>query len=514
MEEVFRILPEWADTLKLSQHTTPLARFRTRRPFILSDAHPDHRAFAEARCEVIHDNVPVVMNMALSGSVLAVQGAGGWKNRASALHLYDVSAGKNLKNRLPIDLTLPGIAQELQLDSSRKLVYVADEWRVKTYRWDFDLEDNGLKRKRNREGLPVHTLNSVGYTGPMVLKENGLKVVRAGRQGLAVWHIDILATHGEEGTDIIGSSDETYREADWQGDSFGDGKNTETSKGSAPKHRLTCPVFSGVGTLVGNPRESKEMIVGYGPGNGMDELPKYGAVSVDSETKQATIRHVGHGGHVICMRTNDSEADPSTFMTAATDGVVRLYDVRAPAPVLAVYNAREVIGSALYEHVGGHPCEPFPLFSHFVHWFLTSLLLSVIVIGGGTVAEPNKSKFGTSAPNFLSTNSAQGTTKSAPSHGTALLRLCSLVQSASLSGTGGPPHYDYRRIQLPKDEHGAEEDRDDDDDLVFDLGLSKKGSKGVNWPSRAYHSETAFGRVFDSAGYRVCTLPLSLTASS
>lgn len=166
-----------------------------------------------------------------------------------------------------------------------------------------------------------------------------------------------LATHEEDGTNIVGGSSSRYEEDSWRDNDYGD--EIETSKDSAPTRRLASPALSNIGTWVHTSRESKEMIVGYGS----QKSDQYGAASVDLETMRATIRYLGHEGHITCIRTN--EADPSTFMTAAMDGVVRLYDVRAPTPALAIHHADEFINAALDEHVGGQPCASlvnlFPL---------------------------------------------------------------------------------------------------------------------------------------------------------
>lgn len=125
----------------------------------------------------------------------------------------------------------------------------------------------------------------------------------------------------------------------------------EPFKGFVPTRRLSFPALSSIGPWAPNPRDSKDMIVGY---TSQQYSEKYGAGSEDLETTQATIRYVGHGAHVTFIRT--TEADPSTFVTAAKDGVVRLYDVRAPTPALAIYHADEFTDAALYEHIGRHPC--------------------------------------------------------------------------------------------------------------------------------------------------------------
>lgn len=118
---------------KPSAHTTPLVRFNSGRPFIASNADPAYHAFAGAHREILEDDVPVVANISLSGSVLAVQGAGGWKNRYPTLHLYEVSAGHTFDASISVGVGLSGVAYDLQLNSARKLVYVADSDRVKSY---------------------------------------------------------------------------------------------------------------------------------------------------------------------------------------------------------------------------------------------------------------------------------------------------------------------------------------------------------------------------------------------
>ncbi|TFL02964.1 hypothetical protein BDV98DRAFT_565148 [Pterulicium gracile] len=241
----------------------------------------------------------------------------------------------------------------------------------------------------------------------------------------------------------------------------------EPFKGFVPTRRLSFPALSSIGPWAPNPRDSKDMIVGY---TSQQYSEKYGAGSEDLETTQATIRYVGHGAHVTFIRT--TEADPSTFVTAAKDGVVRLYDVRAPTPALAIYHADEFTDAALYEHIGRHP---------------------FVVIGGGKTEEVKVRDVRAQLPLYeLST----GNTKSCLLHGMVLPRPSMRAPSASSSTAWAgitsivevPESRESRsRVDLDEDEH--HQDSNDYD--------------GHNWPSRAYHDESAYGRMMNSAGHRV-----------
>lgn len=206
------------------------------------------------------------------------------------------------------------------------------------------------------------------------------------------------------------------------------------------------------------------MLVGYKTGSEEPEQEKLGLASVDLETQQAASRYVGHGGHVSCIAT--SEGDPSTFMTAATDGVVRLYDARAPAPVLDVFHNDEFIDTALYEHIGGH---------------------SFLIIGGSTSQQVKVWDIRAQLPLYeLSTGNNQ---VNALAWDTSSQTLYAATDCEYFDRSRH--HHEYRRAKLPKSTTGdADEDSYDD-------------SEGPNWPKKAYHNESGFGHLLDSAEHRV-----------
>lgn len=94
--------------------------------------------------------------------------------------------------------TSPGlvdIAHHVDIDPSRKFVYVADRSRVKSYKYD-------VKTGRN-EILAIHTLNSFNE-GPLLLIDDGSKLLRGGDKGVELWNVDALATHGPDGKRPVG----------------------------------------------------------------------------------------------------------------------------------------------------------------------------------------------------------------------------------------------------------------------------------------------------------------------
>lgn len=320
---------------KPSPNSTPLARFNSGRPPIPTSSPLALRAFSEARCEIKSNDLPLAINMGISGSVLAVQGVGGYKNREPTLYLYNIASPEHFWS-LQVDVGLSGIAYHMQMDGERKLVYVADENRVKSYWWNFD-DDKGA------ESMAVHTLESSAFRGAMALRENGSKLLRSGYNGIIIWDIGTLQTHGKHGEDIVGNATDPEFLDTWRDDR----EEIELSTGSPPTQNVTAPALAKIAQWVENPSESKEMIVAY--------KEQYGVVRINLETQQVVSRYVGHGAHVNRIRT--SAADAHSFVTAANDGVVRLYDVRMPAPILAVEHNREFINSCLYEHIGGQPCK-------------------------------------------------------------------------------------------------------------------------------------------------------------
>ncbi|KAG8692489.1 hypothetical protein FRC11_003580, partial [Ceratobasidium sp. 423] len=92
---------------------------------------------------------------------------------------------------------LAGIPSHMTLDERQRLIFAADDGRVKSFAW---AAANGTYYKRP---LATHTLDSAGFCGPMVNLSNGT-LVRAGTGAAAAWDIKHLETHQPGENKIIG----------------------------------------------------------------------------------------------------------------------------------------------------------------------------------------------------------------------------------------------------------------------------------------------------------------------
>ncbi|KAI0042972.1 WD40 repeat-like protein [Auriscalpium vulgare] len=444
---------------KPSANTTPLARFVSNRPEIPESASPALRAFAEARCEIMLDNLTVPINVQLAGNMLAVQGAGGWKNRDPMLHLYllDDPEDDGFGTFESVEVGLDDVARHMEMDASRSLVYVSDGSRIKSYRWNVT---------EGRNALAVHTLNASGFKGPLALRDNGAKLIASGSSGLAVWDVDTLPTHGTKGNKIVGKKRRADYIDSWRDN---DDNNIELSTGAPPTQRSSASALSKIKQWAMSPGGGNEMIVTY------DE--QYFVSRVDLQTEQIVGRYIGHGAHVASIRT--SQEDPHAFVTAANDGIVRLYDVRQPVPVLAIEHSTEFINDALFEHIGGQP---------------------FIIFGGTQTQQVKVWDARAKLPLYeLSTgnNEVNGLAWDAQRQTLYAATECEHVDRMGR-------HHGYRRAKLPKPpRHSRDDDGDDDMEEDEEDEDDWDGDGENNWPEQAYHSETSFGHLLDSAEHRL-----------
>ena len=238
---------------------------------------------------------------------------------------------------------LAGIAHALSVDPSRSLLFAADEGRIKSYNY--------------QEGcLPVHTLRSGGYSGALaVLSGSGGRTVRAGYGRAAVWALDSLPTHGPKGKKNIGGKMSRENLDSWRDEDA----EIALSKGSAPTAVIAFEdkTFSPV-VWTEHPNAAGVMIGGPDPRAKHTDCD-YRCLAVDLEHggKTAT-RYLGHGGQVVNVHT--STHDKNMFVTACSDGLARLYDVRHPLPVLTVDVGGQSsgCGDAILIHPDGIPSTP------------------------------------------------------------------------------------------------------------------------------------------------------------
>ncbi|QRW23501.1 WD40 domain-containing protein [Rhizoctonia solani] len=275
----------WDPALKRHPKSTKLARFRTNSSLTRTTKRPLATRVLDARCEVSSSrcSVPIRFLTGLDSTFLALTGMRGVKNRSPALELADVASH--------------GV-----IDEARRLIFLGDDDRIKSYEW-------GSSTEVYENLFPVHTLDTKHYQGPMMVLPDG-SVVRAGKGNAGVYNIESLPTHGEYEKGIIGrkiKSFDTRRN---------DPEKIEPSSGSAPTSHikfLDYPEFepSTWQPLVSSP---STVVCAESARKG----GRYSCIVIDLETGKTAMHYLGHNA-------------------ACNDGFARLYDTRYSLPVVTFH---------------------------------------------------------------------------------------------------------------------------------------------------------------------------------
>ncbi|KAI0822507.1 quinon protein alcohol dehydrogenase-like superfamily [Trametes gibbosa] len=327
--------------------TTRLSRFRPGIVPTATSETPLARCVAEARAQLTTDLVPTTYDMSISSgsSILAIASGAGWKAREPTLQYYLLNAqSNNCLEGVSINTGQSSVPRFIATDEARKLVFVADDDNIKSF--SFGSGDGGAVPKR----LPnVHTMNSERiYDGPITTLSNG-RIARAGKGQAAVWDISALSTSGDdsassicEGTPRIGSHH------DEAGRLFG------MQPGGSKPHSIvpfaddpayapsTWHLHPSSGHLICGERAARS--------------GGYACLALDLEHGgRRAARYLGHGGDVVRITT--SPGDPNLFVTAASDGYARMFDVRRPLPVLTIETGiqREGCADVVFVHPDGIP---------------------------------------------------------------------------------------------------------------------------------------------------------------
>ncbi|KAF8311611.1 hypothetical protein DL93DRAFT_1402572 [Clavulina sp. PMI_390] len=248
-----------------SPHSTPLALF-SRRPTQMNTPDLRTAALLEARCQTTSDMTHRPIQLALGGGAVALQGVGGFKERDPTLNIWPTDPRLNADGR-DFDRMIKtghiGIAGQLTIDGERHLIWSVDLKRVKSHRFEMpklrksegDQDDkNGDEVEGDVKFFARHTFDntSSGFHGPVALVDNGVTLLRCGRQGVAIWDVDTAATHGKNGKRIVGEKMRvgTLMENSWRDpDDFTE--EFELSSGSPPTSQLGFDVSLGQVSITG-----------------------------------------------------------------------------------------------------------------------------------------------------------------------------------------------------------------------------------------------------------------------
>lgn len=141
------------------------------------------------------------MSLSSGGFCLALPAMGGYKERTPYLcyYLLNESVGGGFPADHTVEIPLANIAYHSITDESRRLIFVGDHDRVKSYDWGAP----NASGNNPRRPLAAHTLDSGELNGPMAVLPDG-RFIRAGTGSIGVWNIDSLETHGPKGNKRIG----------------------------------------------------------------------------------------------------------------------------------------------------------------------------------------------------------------------------------------------------------------------------------------------------------------------
>ncbi|CAA7267176.1 unnamed protein product [Cyclocybe aegerita] len=164
----------WKKTRRPHPLSTPCSRFTESLPeWTATGANTRATSVFEARCEISSGDTHNPINMALStnGNLLALSSMGGWKNRTPYLYYYlpnheHDDLGEFMKSHC-IEVDLFSGLDQLILDDEKKLMFVADWSRIKSYKWTEPAEGGKFV-----QALRVHTMESKEYNGPLAMLPN------------------------------------------------------------------------------------------------------------------------------------------------------------------------------------------------------------------------------------------------------------------------------------------------------------------------------------------------------
>ncbi|KAG9127563.1 hypothetical protein FRC07_012193 [Ceratobasidium sp. 392] len=191
----------------------------------------------------------------------------------------------------------------------------------------------------------------------------------------------------------------------------------------------------------------------------------YDCITINLEHQGSLVsRYIGHGGAVADLSV--SAADPQVFLTACSDGFVRLFDIRTPLPVLTfdACQQNEACDAAVFTHPDGIP---------------------TIFTGTGKAEQIRMWDVRARTSVYeLATGNNQVESLAWDS-----TRNCLYAATAwSYRDRLGYRH-DYRtRRSSGRDEDDEDEDEDDEEHA---------------WPRNAWHDENYFGYTFDAGDHRI-----------
>lgn len=140
--EKFRPKP-YDPLLKPNPSSSLLARFRGGSYPLFPLTKPKYRNIAEGCFEINKSRTFIPLTFAIGHSRIVVLGGSVWKERDPGIEVYRLGR-KELTGKSWV-LPFLDLASAAAIDDTRSLIWVADDYRIKSYRWD------------NNKYTPLHT---------------------------------------------------------------------------------------------------------------------------------------------------------------------------------------------------------------------------------------------------------------------------------------------------------------------------------------------------------------------
>ncbi|EAU85664.1 hypothetical protein CC1G_10936 [Coprinopsis cinerea okayama7 len=432
----------------------------------------------QARCEVTNDETPESgsSTMASDGKGFVVRMAGGWKNRDPLVYFRSFDDAFQQADGM-IEPGLCSLVDDVAFNHERFIVAAADDDRIKTYTRSQTGTSGNVKM------LPLHTINTREFTGPLAFFSNN-RLVRCGKGKLGVWNLDELATHGPSGKKIIGKQMDPEDIDTWR-DFYDD--EIELSTGTS-KPSTTLPLSVDYSISEWHPYPSRDGVMLCASDSRASDERKFRCHALDIEHGgQIVTRYLGIGGEAHSFST--SKGDPDLFSVCASDGYTRLFDPRHPLPVMTIKSSVESSSCAALCHPDGVP---------------------LLFVGGGKEECIKLWDLRSRTPVYeLATgnNAVMGLAWDDQHDQLFAITSCSYMDRMG-------ERYGYRRAKIPKGfrETGnttlasvEDEDMEDDDDDLEDDNSDDDfyDYDEYRWPKDAHHSEDYFGHIFDLGSHNI-----------
>ncbi|KAJ7466434.1 hypothetical protein FB451DRAFT_1093329 [Mycena latifolia] len=472
----------WFTTPRPHERSSALSRFGWDWP---EPSHPSAavNAILQARCEVSSTRTFLPTAVAIGGNCLLIPGKAGWRNRSLCLRYYLLDGASDADNpNFPFTARSADVGVKdsyddyntAAIDAVNKLMFVAEDTRAKSFSWADTSTGNVYA-----SGYPTHTLNTSEHWGPLSVFAPG-RILRAGTGSIAFFNLDEIETHGDLQIDPMKEYEDWAEE-----ESVAGGAGEEYLDDLVEEYRLAPTDSAGSApTTVIQLADSEFTPSAWNihpnlPGNMLcapsqslrSSIPDYACVSLDLDLAKPAARYLGHAGAISLFST--SETDPNTFLTAAADGYVRLYDTRRALPALSLI-AKGCNGAVLV-----HP-EGIPLV--FAGSSQDEVVRLWDVRAAKTVCE-------------LSTgnNKVGGMAWDAERSVLYVATVCGNLDKNGTLTEG------YREAQIDGVDI-SEARRGVGDDGGFDRDLM---DSDLAWPCEAAHNEDYFGALFDAGEHRL-----------